>query len=94
MDIKLNNNLVIIGISCNNNDIEINNVKSFLQGEIDGKVDSTDFTYIRRNCRRYWNSTSAIDTAEILHYNFANEAWKANQDINNSYQSLQIDGVD
>ena len=36
--------LIIIGISCSNNDIEINNVKSFLQGEIDGKVDSTDFT--------------------------------------------------
>ena len=30
----------------------------------------------------------------ITAYNFANEAWKANQDINNSYQSLQIDGVD
>ena len=34
-----------------------------------------------------------IDTAQTA-YNFANEAWKANQDINNSYQSLQIDGVD
>ena len=93
LDITLDNNLVAIGISCSNNDIEINNVKSFLQGEIDGKVDSTDFTTLE-------GIVGGIGTAQGIAdglfsaYTFANEAWKANQDINNSYQSLQIDGVD
>ena len=93
LDIKLDNNLVVIGISCSNNDIEINNVKSFLQGEIDGKVDSTDFTTLEGIVGGIGTAQSAIDSAQTA-YNFANEAWKANQDINNSYQSLQIDGVD
>ena len=56
------------------------------------KLISSDFTTL--------GVASGIGTAQSLAdiaqtaYNLANEAWKANQDINNSYQSLQIDGVD
>ena len=72
---------------------DINEVKSFLQGEIDTKADESDLTTLEGVVGALDTAFTAFDTAQTA-YNFANENWKAIQDANNSYQQLELDGVD
>jgi len=82
MDIKINANADLVGVSSNILDININNVESFLQGEIDTKVDESTYnTFLEA----YDNFKDALDT-----WQDAQTAWNEVQEGENALHTARL----